>query len=262
MNQLRRFRKNKDVTEKNIKKIKSTTLKLSLIMLNFIFATFAWFTYTIILDNKVDVNVSAWQIDFKDSTTVLGNAMQFQVGMFYPGMDDFAKDIEIVNLGDRPASIEYEIEELKILGHEYQIKDTVEAGDSEYTVYRSETTDVTTGMKITKLLNNGSKFPFEILLTHSIQIDIAHPDYPEQNKGSFEIRFTWPYEITTLPETLPDDLEEGLTEEQIIQELNQRKNGLDTQWGYDIANFYQAQAAGDTTQGIEITLKAIAKQII
>ena len=97
MNQLRRFRKNKEVTKKKIKKAKSTTLKLSLIMLNFIFATFAWFTYTMILNPYVDVNISAWQVDFKDNDSVLGTDMQFQVGNFYPGMDDYVKNIQIVN---------------------------------------------------------------------------------------------------------------------------------------------------------------------
>ena len=244
MNQIRKIRKNKDVTKKKINKMKSATLKLSLIMLNFIFATFAWFTYTMILDSKVDVNVSAWQVDFKDDDSILGTDMQFEIGNFYPGMDDFVKNIEIINLGDRAAAITYEIEKLKILGQEYQIKEIFEEGDSEYTVYKSEVTDNTTGLKTTKLLNNTAKFPFEIVLIHSIQIDIEDPYDEEQNKGSFEIRFTWPYEIAG-------------TEEQITA-----KNNLDTKWGYDIANFYQEQIEGDTDQGIEITLQAIAKQII
>lgn len=262
MNQLRRFRKNKEVTKKKIKKAKSTTLKLSLIMLNFIFATFAWFTYTMILNPYVDVNISAWQVDFKDNDSVLGTDMQFQVGNFYPGMDDYVKNIQIVNLGDRAASITYEIQQIKILGQEYQIKETPETGDSEFTLYKSEVTDTTTGLKTIKLLNDSSKYPFEIILIHSIMIDIENPDDVDQNKGKFEICFTWPYEITILPEVLPDDLPEGLTDEEKIEELNLRKTELDTQWGYNIANFYKTQSEGDTTQGIEITLQAIAKQII
>lgn len=244
MNQLRRFRKNKEVTKKKIKKVKSTTLKLSLIMLNFIFATFAWFTFTKILAPSIDVNVSSWQVDFKDNESILGTDMQFQVGTFYPGMQDYVKKIEIVNLGDRAANIEYQIQQLKILGQEYQIKDTPEECDAEFTLYKSETTDVATGLKTTKLLNDTTKFPFEIILTHSTTIDTQNFSNPEQNKGSFEIRFTWPYEITG-------------TE----QEVN-AKNALDTKWGYDIANFYKEMQEGVSTQGIEITLQAIAKQII
>ena len=244
MNQVRKFRKNKDATKKKIKKLKSTTLKLSLIMLNFIFATFAWFTYTIILDNKVDVNVSAWQVDFKENTTVLGNNMVFQVEKFYPGMTDIKKSIGIENLGDRAASIDYEISELKILGQSYQIKEVAQEGDSVYTLYKGEITNTTTGMKTIKLLNDSTKFPFEITIQHSIQIDIANPSNANQNKGVFEICFTWPYEITG-------------TEAEITA-----KNSLDTTWGHNIATFYNSQVAGDTTQGIEMTLKAIAKQII
>lgn len=265
MNQFRKFRKNRDETKKKVNKVKSTTLKVALIMLNFIFATFAWFTYTMILDTTVDVNVSAWQIDFKDGS-VLGKDMSFTVGTFYPGMDDddYVKNIEIVNLGDRAASISYEIEnnKIKILGQEYQIKETAEEGDSEYTLYKSESTDTVSGLKTIKLLNDSSKFPFEIVLTHSAQIGIESPYDADQNKGYFEIHFTWPYEITELPEVLPDDLSADLTDEEKLEELNSRKTTLDTKWGYDIANFYNAQEEGDTEQGIEITLQVIAKQVI
>ncbi len=265
---IRRFRKNKEETKNKINKAKSTTLKLALIMLNFIFATFAWFTYTKILNPAVDVNVSAWQVDFKDSTGVLGTSMQFEVGNFYPGMNDFTKTIEIFNLGDRPASIEYQIDELYILGQPYVIKSAPEEGDEQETLYKSETIDETTGKKVIKLLNDSTKYPFEIILTHSQEINIASSENTNQNKGSFEICFTWPYEITTIPEVLPDDLqelidnsEEEITDEQILQELNERKNALDTQWGFNIAAFYESQEDSNA-QGIEIKLKAIAKQII
>ena len=185
MNQLRRFRKNKDVTRKKIKKAKSATLKLALIMLNFIFATFAWFTYTMILNPTVDVNVSAWKIDFKDDTATLGSSMSFEIGKFYPGMDEenFSKQLNIINLGDRPASIEYEITNFKILGQTYQIKETAQPGDTEYTVYKSveniykvdeNGNQLTDNLGnpilekyVVKLLNNSNKYPFEIMLTYS-----------------------------------------------------------------------------------------------
>ena len=259
---IRKFRKNKEVTKQKLNKAKSASLKLSLIMLNFIFATFAWFTYTKILNPVVDVNVSAWQVDFKEGDSVLGNAMQFQVGTFYPGMADYAKQIVIENLGDRAASITYKVEQLIILGVPYEVKRTQSEDDEPNTLYVSETINEATGMTSIKLLNNSDKFPFEIILTYSSEINIADVNDATQNKGSFEIRFTWPYEITTLPDVLPDDLEEGLTEEEILEELNKRKNILDTKWGYDIATFYEKQQEGENIQGIEIILQAIAQQII
>jgi len=99
---LRKFRKNKDVTKHKLNKVKSTTLKLALIMLNFIFATFAWFTYVKVLNPEIDVHVSAWQVDFKDNNVnIIGNNMNFQVGNFYPGMQDYAKEIEIIPRKER-----------------------------------------------------------------------------------------------------------------------------------------------------------------
>ena len=266
MNRIRIFRKNKDITKKKINKIKSGTLKLSLIMLNFVFATFAWFTYTKILHPAVDVNVSAWQVDFKDSDGLLGTSMQFSVGNFYPGMADYTKQIEIENLGDREASIDYEIKELKLLGQEYIIKETQEEGDTEFTLYKSVETvykkdaggniikdseeNPIIDKYIIKLLNDSTKYPFEIKVTHTAQVDIKDLLDETKNKGIFEICFTWPYEVIV-------DEGETPTEEQIEQ-----KNTLDTKWGYDIANFYENLPEGDTTQGNEITLQAIARQVI
>ena len=250
MSQIRRLRKKKVEANKKINKAKSAILKLSLVMLNFIFATFAWFTYTKILNPVVDVSISAWKVDFKDDDDVLGTSLDFVVGNFYPGMADYSKQIQIVNLGDRPASITYQIDELKILGQEYVIKETAEAGDSEFTLYKSEIVDDATGTTTIKLLNNATKFPFEIILTHTSQIEIEDDVNVDQNQGTFEIRFTWPYEVVVAEG-------ETATEEQITA-----KNTLDTQWGYDIANFYEGLAEGDETQGIEITLQAIAKQVI
>ena len=249
MGQIKRFRKKKIEAKQRYRKFKSAILKLSLIMLNFIFATFAWFTYTRILDTTVDVHVSAWQIDFKDDETTLGNSLNFSVDNFYPGMTDYTKSIEIVNLGDRAASISDEIEELKILGQPYVVKETPEEGDSDYTLYRSESTDFATGIKTVKLVND-EKIPFQIILTYKSIIDIKDETNENANKGNFEIQFAWPYEVV-VPEG------ETATEEQETE-----KNDLDTQWGYDIANFYETLPAEDTTHGIEIELQAIAKQII
>ena len=276
MNQLRKIRKNKDIAEQKIKKAKSSILKLSIIMLNFIFATFAWFTYTKILNPAVDVDVSTWKIDFKDNTESLNNAMQFEINNFYPGMEDSSKELTIENLGERPANITYEVTQLKILGQEYQIKEGT--GNEQYTVYKSvepvykkdESGNVIldgNGNQIVeeyiiKLLNDSNTYPFEIILKHVAQMDVPHPDYPEQNIGRFEMRFTWPYEITELPEVLPSDMPEDMSNEEKLKELNLRKTQLDTQWGIDIAEYYKNQNADNDEQIIEITLQVIVKQII
>ena len=266
MNEIRRFRKKRKEAARKINKAKSAVLKLSLIMLNFIFATFAWFTYTMILNPRVDVNVSAWQVDFKDSDGTLGTTLQFQVGNFYPGMEDVTKQIEIVNLGDREASIGYRIDRFSILGQVYRIEYTEqedpesedevavvnsEAEDEEEPVekvlYATEYIDEETGLKVTKLLNSEGlmEFPFEINITHSPTIGIEDPYDETKNKGSFEIRFIWRYEITGTAEEI------------------EAKNQLDTQWGHDIADFYSKQeGAEETLPGIELEIQAIAEQII
>ncbi len=242
MNRIRRIRKNKDKAKKNIKRIKGLTLRISLIMLNFIFATFAWFLYQMTLETTVDVKVSAWKMDFKENNTSLETSVNFELENFYPGMDDYVKTIQIENLGERAATITYEVENLKILGVEYPVKEVAEAGDATNTIYSSKT--VVSGKNVVKVLNNSTKFPYEIILTYSQEVYTHSDSVPNRNKGTFEIRLTWPYEITGTAAEI------------------EQKNALDTKWGYDIANFYKNLPAGDETSGIEITINAIAKQII
>jgi len=239
MNQFRKFRKNKKTTENNIRKVKSLTLKISLILLNFMVATFAWFSYYRSFEVGVDVNVSAWKIDFKQSNTSLGPSVEFTVTDVYPGMEDYVKEIAISNLGDKDAAISYEIQSLTILGNEYTIKDEVSNEDPEYTVYREVTTQ--NGITTVNLLNDSSKFPFDIVITHSEQLTRKSGD---NSTGKFEIRLIWPYEI------------EGTEAEKT------QKNLLDTSWGYQIANFYNSLPGNSESQAIEIQLTATAKQII
>ena len=60
MNQLRRLRKNQEKNKRKANKVKSLILKICLLLFNFIFATFAWFVSSIILETNVDVNIAAW----------------------------------------------------------------------------------------------------------------------------------------------------------------------------------------------------------
>ena len=250
MNKFRKLRKNEKAAKKKVNKIRSLVLKIALVTLNFIFATFAWFAHTMNLETTVDVKVSAWKVDFKEgSSSIVGEEIQIQVTDFYPGVPDDTnvKKITIENLGEKAASISYEVSELFILGQEYTVKETPAAGDSPYTVYKSETTDVATGTKTIKLLNDTSKFPFEITITHTTaDLGIANAAHPEQNKGEFQLAFTWPYEL------------DGTA----TQEQKEQKDTLDTKWGYDTATFYNALAAGATNKAVEVTVQALVKQII
>jgi len=242
MNKIRKLRKNKEKNKKSFNKIKRLILRLSLITFNFVFATFAWFLYQMTLETTVDVKVSSWKMNFKENNTSVETSIEFDLENFYPGMEDYVKTIEIENLGERSAAIEYEVETLKILGTTYHVKEAAQAGDPANTLYSGKT--VESGKNVVKVLNNATKFPYEIILTYSQEIYTPSVADPDRNKGTFEIRLTWPYEITG-------------TETQI-----QQKNTLDTKWGYDIANFYKNLPADSEAKAMEITINAIAKQII
>ncbi len=235
MNKLRKIRK-EDYGKKNIRKLKATTKRICALILTLIFSTFAWFSYIRVLDNDVNVHVSTWKIEFK-SDEQLVNSVEISVDNFYPGMEDIVKNINISNLGEKNAKISYDIKKLSILGNEYIIKDTKEEGDTDYTVYKSETT--LDGVKTVKLLNDESKFPFEIVLTFD---ETINSQADEINEGYFNTRLTWPYEI------------EGTEEEKRI------KDNLDTSWGYNIAEYYKADV--NNLYGLELIININANQVI
>ncbi len=279
MNQLRRLRKNQEKNKRKANKVKSLILKICLLLFNFIFATFAWFVSSIILETNVDVNIAAWEVDFKNNQESLANTLQFNVENFYPGMDEQTKEIEIINLGEKKANITYTVEKLQLLGKEYFVRDLLadepqgedlpadepQGGedipideplekepiptDPEYTLYQSKTTE--DNVTVVRLFNNEEKYPFEILLTYT-EVIYSEEDVEKakeegnvlSNVGNFEIKLIWGYTITE------NDVED------------EARNELDTLWGYKIANYYNSLEEGDVTQALEMSLKVNARQII
>lgn len=235
MNKLRVLRK-EDYGKNIIKHIRANAKRIVALILTLIFSAFAWFSYVRVLDNDIKLHVSTWKIEFK-SDEELVNSVEISVDHFYPGMEDIVKNINISNLGEKNAKITYDIKKLSILGNEYIIKDTKEEGDSVYTVYKSES--ILDGIKTVKLLNDSTKFPFEIILTFNESIN---SQAETNNEGYFNTKLTWPYEI------------EGTEDEKKI------KDNLDTQWGYKIAGYYEANV--DSQYGLELIININASQVI
>lgn len=235
MNKLRVLRK-EEYGRNIVKHIKANIKRIIALILTLIFSAFAWFSYMRVLESDVNLHVSTWKIEFK-SDEELVNSVEISVDHFYPGMEDIVKNINISNLGEKNAKITYDIKKLSILGNEYIIKDTKEEGDTINTVYKSETT--IDGIKTVKLLNDSTKFPFEIILTFN---EAINSQAETNNKGYFNTRLTWPYEI------------EGTEDEKKI------KDNLDTQWGYNIAEYYKANV--DNIYGLELMININANQAI
>lgn len=235
MNKLRVLRK-EEYKKEFLRNFKANAKRISLLVLTLVFSTFAWFSYFRALENTVQINISTWKIEF-ESDQKLVNSVEISADNFHPGMNDIVKDIKISNLGERNAKITFNVEKLSILGNDYIVKDTKEEGDTEYTVYKSET--VENGITTVKLLNDTTKFPFEIILTFN---EIINSQNNENNEGYFNTKLTWPYEI------------EGTEDEKTI------KDNLDTKWGYDIAEYYNANP--DITYGLELKININANQVI
>ena len=83
-----------------------------------VISTFAWISYTKILDTNLDLHIVAWNLEY---TPTLGenNTVQFDVATLYPGMQTQIKTLTIRNNGEVTANMNYSIETLSILGTEY-----------------------------------------------------------------------------------------------------------------------------------------------
>ena len=237
MNKLRNLRR-KEETKITIKNVKVSVRRLWLVMLTFIFATFAWMAYMRYLQPNALIHVAAWKIEFIDDTgQEISNSVDINVENLYPGMDDYNKTIYINNLGEKDSDIDYNITELNLLGNVYNIKNEgeEEESDSEYTIYKK--TVVENGIKKVTLFNNASKYPFEIYIENNTLVEAETQD----EEGNFKITVNWPYEITG-------------TESQIKQ-----KDELDTLWGYNISKYYKSLQNEDK-YALKISLDINAKQ--
>ena len=94
-------------------------LKLNLISLfftgiSFISITLAWFAYSGIASVETTINVKAWQIEFKKGEAKQDSLINVTLNDVSPGMQTKSEIININNLGDDDASIDYEIKSARI----------------------------------------------------------------------------------------------------------------------------------------------------
>lgn len=94
-------------------------LKLNLMSLfftgiSFISITLAWFAYSGIAKVETTINVQAWQIKFTKSGTPQSNTIYVTLNDVSPGMQVKSEVIDISNLGDADATIDYEIKSARI----------------------------------------------------------------------------------------------------------------------------------------------------
>lgn len=151
-----------------IKRVRLSTLILLLI--TFASTSFAWFIYATKISAGITAHIEGWNILFTANDNAISETVNFVIPNLYPGMTDYEDSITAYNLGERNATISYEILSASVLGVNYTIDGTT----------------LTSDMMTNILANN---FPFSIELSLS-----SSSVTPTSGSTTFSIEASWPYE--------------------------------------------------------------------
>lgn len=118
---------NKKRIVKKLKKLNFATIFFFIMSL--ISTTFAWFAFTNVVNNNMEINVKTWKVDINDSEGTLSNKLDIKIDSFYPGSDITTKTINIKNAGDLSSTIKYQINYLRIFDEEFDTTNQEELFD-------------------------------------------------------------------------------------------------------------------------------------
>lgn len=222
MNILRELRKFK--TKRAIAKIR--ILILLLVML--IVSTYAWFMFKLIPPkiSGLTGKVTEWEVEYSiDDVVIEEEEINIAVDEFYPGMEEYTKNIVVRNITPTVSSIKIELTSVKLFGEEIlpsllSNNDITEAGT-------------------TKNIFSTDRYPFEA--GYYYDKNIIHDSYIDESltpNSTARITFfaNWNYKRTTAT----------MTEEQ--------NDELDTTLG---ERAYQYYKDNNTESALEVTLKII-----
>lgn len=223
MNILRKNRKS------NYKYNRKVFVRVMLFIFSLIFATFAWVTYTNILDDVLNFHMVSWDLQYyldsnsngtlettgANSDTEITNPLSISVPVLYPQMSSglnnyITRDVFIKNNGDAIIDLSYDINSIEILGKNYAKANNYEIeipGDPPTTESITPgNITIASNVSTQDLLNDSEKYPFKIEI-------ISDTVVQGESNAKISIRISWD------PETRNDE--------------------LDTIWGHDVAKYMQ-----------------------
>lgn len=219
MNILRWKRKSK-------KKIKFKSLIL--IIFSLIMTTFAWFTYSKILNPELNLHISSWDMQYFIGEEEKTNPIGVQIPTIYPAMDEQTVTIDIKNNGETLIDVEYSIQALTIAGIQYElVQEGANPTNTNYIVLgasvlesRTVGTGETEDVYIYKnaVTSDITKIPFTIEIEHSAQVKPVTKNANGEKvpgEGYLKITVNW----------IGDNDE------------------LDSQWGYVIGEYLNSEEA-------------------
>lgn len=99
--------------------LKLNLMSLFFIAVSFISVTLAWFAYSGLASVETEFDVKAWYIQFQKGDEEVSNDIVISLSEIYPGMKIVNEEVNIKNLGDSDAQLNYSIISARILDTEY-----------------------------------------------------------------------------------------------------------------------------------------------
>ena len=160
-----------------IKRRYKTYFKLNILMLvfivtSFIFSTFAWFAYSGLSSVSTKMDVKAWYIKLTKNGKPQSNEVLINLREIYPGMETISEVINIQNLGDSNAVINYQFENVRILENEYKSPSV----DEQQTFSDNIEDELS------------QTYPF------SINVSLERKYLPSKSDGDIVVSISWPLE--------------------------------------------------------------------
>ena len=112
---------------KNAKKVNFTSIMF--LVLSLISTTFAWFAFSNIVDNDMNIDIKAWKVNISDEDSLITNKIDINLDNFYPGVEMNNKTITITNEGDLASVVSYKINYLRIFDEVFDVSNQEELFD-------------------------------------------------------------------------------------------------------------------------------------
>lgn len=145
---------------------KLNLISIFFLAISFISITLAWFAYSGLAKVGTDIKVKSWYIEFEKDKQKVSNDVVISLSDIYPGMDQVNEKIDIKNLGDSDAQVNYSITSVRVLDEDLNI-DSYEGGQLE-----------------DEMAHN---YPFHINIALNKKYVKAHDDFSELN-----VSVSWP----------------------------------------------------------------------
>ena len=171
-------KKKKNIFLLILKRVKLTHLLLLGILL--VANSYAWFIFVNNVNNRVDVHVRAWKVDFVDGDEVV-DYVNVEVDNAYPGMTTYTKEVTAHNYSDLPATASYKVLSAEIMGVEYLTQEgKIDAG-------QTVNGDEMTAAELETMLTSSYPFTFSFNLSETDLVALT-------GTTTYNVSMSWPYE--------------------------------------------------------------------